>query len=47
MLKNDNFYLGYKLGEKSLTLEFKAGEMPVMSQWATGSYVDEWQKKVK
>lgn len=38
---------GYKLVKNSLTLKFKAGEMPVMSNWATGSYVDDWQKKVK
>ena len=38
---------GYNLGENSLTLKFKAGEIPVMSHWATGNYVDDWQKKVK
>ena len=38
---------GYNLGEKSLNLKFKAGEIPVMSHWATGNYVDDWQKKVK
>ncbi|MBZ9606678.1 hypothetical protein G9F73_002350 [Clostridium estertheticum] len=38
---------GYNLGEKSLTLKFKSGELPVMAHWATGSYVDDWQKKVK
>jgi len=38
---------GYKLGENLLTLKFKAGEIPVMSHWATGNYVDDWQKKVK
>lgn len=38
---------GNKLTEKLLTLEFKAGETPVMSHWATGSYVDDWQEKMK
>lgn len=38
---------GNALGEKLSTLNFKAGETPVMSHWATGNYVDDWQKKVK
>ena len=38
---------GDTLGENPLTLKLTEGETPVMSHWATGNYVDQWQKKVK
>lgn len=38
---------GNNITENLLTLELKSGEIPVMSHWATGSYVDDWQKTMK
>jgi hypothetical protein len=38
---------GNTLGESSLNLEFKSGETSVMAHWATGSYVYDWEKKLK
>lgn len=36
-----------KLGNIVNKIALKKGEIPVMSHWATGNYVDEWAKKVK
>ncbi len=32
------------IGDVKLNIELKQEEIPVMVQWATGSYVDEWKK---